>query len=155
MSRGKVAAGATAAILLAAAAIVKPWEGLRTAPYRDIVGVTTVCYGSTKDVEARRYTVAECEALLKSDLAEHWAGVSKCIARPLAEHQAAAVLSWTFNVGVDAACRSTLVRKINAGLPASQWCGELLKWDYADGKRVRGLTNRRVAEYRACVGEAK
>lgn len=146
---------AAAGVIAAAAAIVAPWEGRELVPYRDLVGVATVCYGHTGNVEDRRYTPAECEALLQSDLADHWRGVSRCIHAPLAEHEAAAVLSWTFNVGVGAACGSTLIRQINAGLPAETWCRQLLRWDYAGGKRVRGLTRRRQAEYQTCIGESE
>jgi lysozyme len=47
-STGKVIGGATVAGILALAALlVKPWEGRELNPYRDIVGVWTVCYGYT------------------------------------------------------------------------------------------------------------
>jgi lysozyme len=72
---------------------------------------------------------------------------------PLADHEAAAVLSWGYNVGVSAACTSTLVAKINAGAPAKEWCVELKRWVYAGGKKLRGLERRREAEYTMCIGE--
>lgn len=151
MSKAKVAvvAGAVAAAA-AVAGFVKPWEGESLTPYKDIVGVWTVCAGVTRNVEQRRYTQAECDGLLKDEVAIHLRGVAKCIHRELPEHQWVAIGSWTYNVGVGAACGSTLVRKINAGEP---WCAELLRWDRAGGKRVRGLTRRRQAEYEVCVGE--
>jgi lysozyme len=149
-ARHGIAAGALAA-LLAVAAFVAPWEGRELAPYRDIVGVWTVCYGHTGNVERRTYTPAECDALLRSDAAVALVGVSRCVALPLTEGQWVAIGSWTFNVGVSAACRSTLMRKLNAGMPASVWCKELLRWDRAGGRKVRGLTKRREAEYRECI----
>lgn len=152
MSAKVVVSVAAAGILAVAATIVAPWEGLRTTPYKDLVGVTTVCYGSTRYVEARDYTVAECKALLQSDLATHWAGVSRCIRRPLKENEGAAVLSLAFNVGVRAVCNSGMVRKINEGRPAAEFCRELFKWVYAGGRKVRGLENRRKAEYKVCMG---
>ena len=60
-------------------------------------------------------------------------------------------MAWSYNVGVSAACNSGLVAKINAGAPASVWCRDLLKWDYAGGKRIKGLTRRREAEYKVCL----
>ncbi|WP_042348639.1 glycoside hydrolase family protein, partial [Escherichia coli] len=46
-------------------------EGVRHNPYKDIVGVWTVCYGHTgKDIiPGKTYTEAECKALLNKDLA--------------------------------------------------------------------------------------
>lgn len=139
-----------AAVLALAAVIIAPWEGKRNDPYLDIVGVPTVCYGET-NVQMRRYTDAECEGMLARSIQMHLSDVERCIHRPLTVKQWAAVASWTYNVGAKAACNSTLVRQINAGLPASTWCRQLLRWNRAGGRVVRGLTNRRQAEYRVCV----
>lgn len=151
---GKVIGGTVAAVLLAATALIAPWEGRRTDPYPDIVGVWTVCYGET-NVEMRRYTAAECDAMLRESVARYADAVAKCIHRPLAVHQWAAVTSWAYNVGTGAACGSTLVRQINAGEPPEVWCRQLLRWDKAGGRTVRGLTLRRQAEYRVCIGEVE
>lgn len=146
--------GAAAALLAAAVAatvaLVAPWEGLRTDPYRDIVGVWTVCYGDTT-VPMREYTPDECKAMLGDQLGQYLVGVGECITGPVTTDQMAAILSWTYNVGVRAACRSTLVRKLNAGAPPAEWCRELLRWNRAGGREVRGLTNRRKAEYEVCI----
>lgn len=149
-SRGPVIAGALAAVA-ATAALIAPWEGRELEPYFDVVGVLTVCYGSTLNVQRRTHTPAECEALLRKDTARHLIGVAECVNRPLDRNEWVAVGSWSFNVGVNAACRSTLVRKINAGAPAEEWCRELLKWNRAGGREIRGLTRRRQAEYAECV----
>lgn len=149
--RFAIIGGTTAVVLAAATAFVAPWEGRRLTPYYDIVGVLTVCDGSTFDVEQRRYTPAECDARLQTDIGRHYTGLTRCIHRPVTVNQMVAVTSWAFNVGVAAACRSTLVRWINAGEPATVWCFELLKWDKAGGRRVRGLTNRRRAELEVCL----
>ncbi len=149
--KAKVIGGSAAAVIaLAAAALVKPWEGYSPTPYIDMVGVASYCYGDTGKPDKVRYTEQECAEKLNSRLGSFLAGVSQCINVPLRENEWAAVLSWTYNVGVTAACRSTLVRKINAGQPAAAWCPELDRWVYADGKRVQGLANRRADERRLC-----
>lgn len=152
MSTGRVVALCATGVLALAAGIIKPWEGYEPKPYRDIVGVLTVCYGHTGGVEQRTYTRAECDALLQSDMGKHWAGVSRCIVAPIKDNEAAAVLSLAFNVGTSAVCRSTLVKKINAGAPPVEFCRELFKWVYAGGRKVRGLERRRAAEYKLCMG---
>lgn len=143
---GALLAGAVAV----AAALIAPWEGERLTPYRDLVGKWTVCYGDTT-VPMRAYTPAECRALLDTQVGRYMEAVGQCINEPVTTDQLAAVTSWAYNVGVSNACRSSLMRKLNAGAPAAEWCKELLRWDYAGGKRVRGLTNRRKAEYEVCI----
>lgn len=152
MSAGRVVALSAAGILALAGGLIATWEGYQPKPYQDIVGVWTVCYGHTGNVAQRTYTRAECEAILQSDLGKHWNGLANCIHRPLKDHEAAAVLSLAFNVGYPTVCRSTMVRKINAGAPPAEFCRELFKWVYAGGKKVRGLENRRRAEFKLCMG---
>lgn len=53
----------------------------------------------------------------------------------------------TYNIGPSVVCGSTLQRKANAGQP---FCDELLKWDHANGKVVKGLAKRRQAEVKLC-----
>lgn len=146
-----VLAGALAAVV-GTAALVRPWEGTELKPYRDLVGRLTWCTGETHGTPKSEYTRAECDALLNTSIAKHLTGVAACINKPLAQHEWVALGSWTYNVGVGAACRSTLVRKINQGRPATEWCRELFRWNRAGGKVVRGLTNRRKAEYQVCMG---
>lgn len=146
-----VAAGLVAVLALAAA-IVKPWEGkpIGNMPYRDIVGVLTVCHGHTgKDIEQRSYTDAECDAFLKKDLAIAHKAIERCITAPLKPHEEAALTSAAFNIGPRVVCGSTLQKKANSGLP---FCAELKKWVYAGGKVIRGLVKRREAEYKMCIG---
>jgi lysozyme len=150
---GKTGAAAlVAALVIAATALfVQPWEGRRHTPYYDIVGVLTVCDGHTgKDIEQRIYSDAECDAFLKADLAIANSFVRKCIVAPLTKNQETSLTSAAYNIGPRVVCGSTLQRKANAGQP---FCAELLRWDMAGGKKVKGLTRRRQAEYKLC--EAK
>lgn len=149
--KGKIIGGSAAAVIaLAATALVKPWEGYSPTPYVDMVGVVTHCYGDTSKPQKVRYTQSECNEKLNTTLAAYYRSVSACINVPLRENEWAAVLSWTYNVGTTAACNSTLVRKINAGQPAAEWCPELDRWVYAGGRRIKGLANRRADERRLC-----
>lgn len=145
------ATGGVLAVILAAVAFIAPWEGQSTVPYRDMVGKLTWCYGETRGTPKAEYTEAECAAMLATGVGQFYDGITKCIHKPLTQGQAVAVTSWAYNVGLGAACGSTLVRKLNAGAPPAEWCRELLRWDKAGGKTVRGLTRRREAEYRECI----
>jgi len=142
---------AVAGGLAASIALVGQWEGLRTQAYRDVIGVWTVCYGETKGVEpGDRYTKAECDQMLERELRAYAAGLGKCLKAELPEGAATAFLSWSYNVGTGAACKSTLVRKANAG-DLFGACDELLRWNRAGGRVVPGLSNRRKDEHRLCV----
>lgn len=154
MANKAVVIGGSAAtvIALAAGALVKPWEGYSPTPYVDMVGVATYCYGDTGRPAKKHYTEQECAEQLNSRLGSYLVGISQCIKQPMREREWAAVLSWAYNVGVGAACKSTLVRRINAGERGPGWCAELDKWVYAGGKRVKGLVNRRAAERNLCEG---
>jgi lysozyme len=130
--------------------IIAKWEGSRHDPYRDIVGVWTVCYGETR-VEMRRYTEAECLVMLESAVGEFAGAVLVCTPglrnRP---EQLAAATSLTYNIGQAAYCRSTVARKFNAG-DLRGACEAFGAWVYAGGKRVQGLANRRAEEARLCL----
>lgn len=147
----RVLAGGSVAVVALAAPVVMHWEGLENDPYKDIVGVTTVCYGETKGVEQRRYTDAECAEMLMRRLHGFEAEVGRCVPAEAPVHVKAAVLSWAYNVGSEAACNSTLMRKLQAGDIAGA-CAELDRWVMAGGKRVQGLANRRRDERALCEG---
>lgn len=146
------AGAAVAAILGAAALFVQPWEGRELKPYRDLVGVLTVCDGHTgPDIRTgKTYTDAECDAWLQIDLAKAYASVEGCITTPLTVNQAAAFTSLAYNTGSKGVCGSTLQRKANAG-DLRGACDELLRWKYAKGRVVQGLLNRRKAERELCL----
>lgn len=152
MNRVRVAA---ASLVVSGAALVglAVHEGYVGHAYQDIVGVWTIGFGSTKGVKSGQKTdpVRSVMRLLE-DANEHARGMTKCIHVPLHQYEFDAYLSFTYNVGVGAFCRSTMAKKLNAG-DYDGACAELLKWVYAGGKEVRGLVTRRQQEYRLCMGE--
>lgn len=149
---GMLGGGAFVALALSLATpLVERWEGTRTDPYRDIVGVLTVCTGETR-VTMRRYTRAECKAMLDETLAVDWApAVLKAVpALKNRPHQLAAAISLTYNIGEAAFAQSSVARRFNAG----DWrggCDAFLMWNRAGGKVVKGLDNRRRDERRLCL----
>jgi lysozyme len=135
----------------AASAFVAPWEGLRTTAYRDPVGVLTVCIGETKGVKVGdTYTAAECRAMLDVELRAYAAALGKCLHVKVPEGVAVSFLDLTYNVGAGAVCRSTLVKKANAG-DLFGACDELPRWNKAGGRELPGLTNRRRAAHDLCI----
>lgn len=148
--KGKLVAliGTGAATLLVAT--VGNFEGLRTDPYKDIIGVWTVCYGETH-VEMRKYSPAECQTMLSDSLATY---AEPVLTRnpELKGHdpQLAAAISLSYNIGTTNYRKSSVARLFSAG----QWraaCDSFLKWSNAGGKRVEGLYRRRQQERAICL----
>lgn len=127
-------------------ALIQQFEGLRLHAYRDSAGVPTIGYGSTRGVRmGDEITEAQATELLAVDVERHAEGVRRLVDVPLTQSQFDALASFTFNVGVGALQRSTLLRKLNAGDYRGA-ADELLRWTKAGGRELRGLVRRREAE---------
>lgn len=150
-AKGKLAATmGGAGVAAALIALVAQWEGKRNDPYRDIVGVWTVCYGETR-VPMRRYTDAECEEMLAKGLNDFAEPVLKrnpeLRGRP---NQLVAAVSLSYNIGIANYNKSTVARRFSE----RRWreaCDAFLMWRMAGGKVVQGLVNRRNHERRICL----
>lgn len=160
---------ATAGLLLAVS-LVAGREGLRLPAYKDVVGIWTICYGDTHDVKQGQVaTKAECDDRLMTEILRVNSRIERCVTRPLAVGERAAVVSMAYNHGVSRICGSTLVKRLNAHDPKA--CDEISRWvcasvDDGEGDKtgqcanaprfnkvfVKGLANRRVIERRVCYG---
>ncbi|OXX40929.1 MULTISPECIES: lysozyme [unclassified Vibrio] len=149
ITRSLIAAGAGAIAI--AVSMIKPLEGIEYIPYRDVVGVLTVCYGTTGPdvIEGKVYTKEECEYFLHRDLKKIERQILPMIKPALPEPTKAALYSFTYNVGVGAFSRSTLLNKLNSG-DMTGACGELKRWVYAGGQKWKGLMTRRDIEEEVC-----
>lgn len=143
-----VAGGGALAI---AAVLIPSLEGVEYKPYRDVVGVLTVCYGHTGAdiIPTKTYTSAECKTLLDKDLVPFARSVERSVKVAASEYQKASLISFSYNVGVKAFESSTLLKKLNAGDGAGA-CDEMRRWNKAGGKVWKGLINRREVEREIC-----
>lgn len=144
-----------AALSLSAAALVgiALHEGYRGTAYDDGVGVQTIGFGTTAGVHpGDQITPERALVRLLADADRTQADLRACIGPvPMYQHEWDALVSWAYNVGTGAACKSTLVRRLRAqNYPGA--CAELLRWTYAGGQVLPGLVKRRQAEYRQCIG---
>lgn len=143
---GIVGASAVAGLI----AVVAQWEGKSNDPYRDLVGVWTVCYGETR-VEMRRYSNAECEDMLANGLADFAGPVLKRNPELRGrDPQLIAAVSLSYNIGSAAYDRSTVARRFSAG-DFKGACDAFLMWTKAGGREVKGLRNRRENERQICL----
>lgn len=133
---------------------IRQWEGLRLKAYKDGGGVWTVGYGHTKGVYPGQVITQDiANTLLIEDVWYFEQGVNDLVKVHLTQNQFDALVSFSFNVGLDidedtkaeGLGDSTLLRKLNS----KDYVGaadEFLKWNKDNGKVVAGLTNRRKAE---------
>jgi len=159
IAAGVFAAG-IAAMALVAAPIFTSHEGERLTPYRDVVGVLTVCSGETRNVQNRTYTKAECAAMTQKIMYDF--GTEVYNANPSIvnyPNQWAAHTIFAANVGAGQYRRSTVLRLDLAGDHRGA-CRYMRNYTYAGGKVFQGLVNRRtgtndkVGEYELCLADA-
>ena len=146
---------AISALALSASALVgiAVHEGYSPVAYRPVPGdVPTVGFGTTDGVKMGDRT-DPVQALTRklADVQRFEGALKRCVRVPLHQHEYDAFLSLAYNIGPGAFCGSTLVRVLNAGDYAGA-CAEILRWDRFQGQPLRGLTLRRQAEHRQCLG---
>lgn len=143
----------TSAAIALAASLVTGFEGYDAWVYKDTGGVLTVCYGHTGPElkMGQEYTKEQCYEYLESDLAIAETAVDRLVQVPIADHTKAALISFVYNTGQGAFAKSTLLRKLNRNDLVGA-CNELSKWVYDNGKKLRGLINRRAIERDVCLG---
>jgi lysozyme len=127
--------------------LVKSFEGLRLESYLCPAKVWTIGYGSTgSDIgPGLSWTLEQAEARLKKDLETFEKGVEGLIKTKITDNQFSALVCFTYNVGLGAFGRSTLLKTLNAGNHQDA-ANEFLRWNKAGGKELAGLTRRRQAE---------
>lgn len=127
---------------------IKEVEGYSEFPYVCAGGKMTIGYGHViKDNESfpTGVTKKTAEMLLRKDVEIAEKAVSQLVKTELLQNQFDALVSFVYNVGVQAFKESTLLKCLNANefrnVPL-----QLKRWVYAKGKVNRGLTNRRLKE---------
>lgn len=120
----------------------------------------TIGWGSTSDMEGKpiklgaRWTQEQCDAQFAADLARFSAKVAALLGdTPTTQHQFDAMVSLAYNIGIGSAnrskpggfTRSSVLRLHKAGDHKGAARAFLL-WNKNDGKVMRGLTRRRLAE---------
>lgn len=162
LARVSVAALSLSAAALVGLALHEGYsdQAYQATPHEAAKGINTLGFGLTQHPEdgrpvqpTDRTTPTRALVALLADIDARQQALRACIGPEVALHpwEWDAIVSWAYNVGVPAACRSTLVRKLRAGDHAGA-CAELLRWDRQAGRVLPGLTKRRQAEHRQCLG---
>jgi lysozyme len=122
-------------------------------PYHDMVGFPTIGVGHllsrVKFEDLSKYppiTEAEAYALKYKDLDRFSTGVSSLVKCNINDNEFGALVMLAFNIGLGNLKNSLLLRKLNRGDAREEVATEFLKWDIAQGQKVKGLTIRRTSE---------
>lgn len=136
----------TAAWVQAAIGPAKRWEGFRATRYWD-VKQWAIGYGEKADdlPENTVWTEEYATDRLTTYLTALAAKVAPLVKVPVTAHEGAALLLFSYNLGVGNLAASTLIKKLNEGnkLAAADQFG---RWVKANGKTLPGLVKRRAAE---------
>lgn len=126
--------------------LIKQFEGLRLKAYLCPAGIWTIGYGHTSGVSPNSFiTIQEADEYLHRDVATIEMQLNK-LNLILRQCQWDAIISFVFNVGIGNFESSTLLAKIRINPEDNSIMDEFLRWVYANGKVMKGLQKRRLAE---------
>jgi lysozyme len=129
-----------------AIAMAKTFEGFYSKPYLCPAGFWTIGYGHLCSKYHPSISIEQGVYYLEQDLltALH-ATIRLCPILLNNENHLGAITDFTFNLGAGRLKASTLRRKINQGA-YDEVPGQLIKWVYGGGRKLKGLLLRRQAE---------
>ena len=134
--------------------LLKQFEGCILVPYKDSAGLYTIGYGhliadgkTLPDSAKYKITQKQADLLLKYDVVPREKAVERLCTVPLSQNEFDALVSFVFNLGAGCFQRSTLRQKLNRGDKAGA-AKVLLRYNRAGGKVIKGLVNRRMAEFK-------
>lgn len=133
--------------------LIKQFEGLSLTPYVCAGGINTIGYGNTYYTNGKKVTLKDkpltlqqAEELLKLSLTTYEKAVDSFCRDDISQGNFDALVAISYNIGVGALQKSTLIKKVNANPQDPTIKAEFLKWNKANGKVLAGLTKRRQAE---------
>lgn len=131
-------------------------EGFSAKPYPDpatngrpfTIGYGTTVYPSGKRVELTDPPIDKSTALtyLSHDLRTFEAGVDALTRDDINQNQFGALVSFSYNLGLQNLKTSTLLKKVNLNPNDTSIYQEFLKWNKGAGRVMAGLTKRRQKE---------
>ena len=132
--------------------LIKDFEGLRLKAYLCPAGIPTIGWGHTRGVRIGE-TITEAQA---SDyLVEDIAPIEVLLNSQhinFRQEQFDALVSWIFNLGVNAFGGSTMLKYIRDNRSDEDITDQMVRWVNVGKKPLVGLKRRRIAEANMFVG---
>lgn len=133
--------------------LIKTFEGFYSKPYLCPANVPTIGYGSTYYEDGTKVKLTDPEIdeqratkLLHNILASYEKSVDSFCRDDINQNQFDALVSFAYNVGVNALKKSTLLILVNKDLQDPQIRTQFMRWNKGGGRVLKGLTRRRTAE---------
>lgn len=135
-------------ILDIALPLIKAYEGCQLKAYKCPAGIWTIGWGQTgKDIkEGLIWTQQKADEALEESVKQFLNEVLKLIKVRVRPEQAAALVSFAYNLGTGNLAKSTLLRLLNKGKPIDEIIPQFLVWSKDGGKTLTGLVLRRASE---------
>jgi lysozyme len=134
-------------------ALIKKYEGFKANAYLCPAAVPTIGYGNTYYPNGAKVkigdppiTEAKASELLMAVLTKYEDAVNRYTQKPINQNQFDALVSFTYNLGMESLRTSTLLKKLNINPVDATIKDEFLKWTRANGKVLEGLKKRRADE---------
>lgn len=132
-------------------ALIKHFEGCRLTAYKCPAGIWTIGYGHTGYVSGKKIkegmtiTQQGADTLLSQDISLFVKAVNASLTGTITQNQFDALVSFAYNIGINAFKISTLLKLVNQK-KFNLIHDEFLKWDKVNKKSCEGLKNRRIKE---------
>ena len=133
--------------------LIKQFEGYSDRPYKCPAGIPTIGFGNTYYPNGKRVKLTDPQITreyaneILAFVADNFAkDVLKAVKSKITVNQLNALTSFAYNLGMTNFRNSTLLKRVNENPNDAMIAKEFLKWNKANGKELKGLTNRRIAE---------
>lgn len=145
-----------------AAEVIKEFEGYSSKPYLCPANIPTIGYGNTMYANGDRVTMddseidkAEAEKMLLDTIKTVEKQVKNVVEVKLPAHKLAALISFTYNVGIGNFSNSTLLAWVNSNPEFTRIPEQFRRWNKGGGKVLNGLIRRREAEIELWEGTSE
>ena len=145
-----------------AAEVIKEFEGYSSEPYLCPANVATIGYGNTMYTNGERVTMddkeidkKEAEKMLLDTIKSVEKQVKNVVEVKLPAHKLAALISFTYNVGIGNLSKSTLLAWLNSNPDYSEIPSQFRRWNKGGGRVLKGLVRRREEEVAVWEGTSQ
>lgn len=149
----------TTTVSQAGTALVAAFEGFRSWPYRDAVGVWTIGYGETRGIGpgtspwTEPYARAQLKRRLNRDYLAPVLKVDRALGLNLKQRELDALASLVYNLGPGILGPGYTMGSALRSKSRSRIANAFLRYNKAGGRTLPGLVRRRNAERRVFLGD--
>jgi lysozyme len=145
-----------------AAEVIKEFEGFESKPYLCPANVPTIGYGNTMYPNGERVTMDDTDIteeqateMLMDTIKSVEKQVKNVVEVKIPAHKLAALISFTYNVGIGNFSNSTLLAWLNSNPDFVRIPEQFRRWNKGGGKVLQGLVRRREAEIELWEGTSQ